>query len=138
MSVRRKDIVLNVRQWIERAEEDLRLANHAMTMKTAVPYRLVAYHAQQCAEKCLKAYLVAGMTDFPFTHNIGALLELCAPTAAWVPEVQGAEALSTYAVTARYPGGPDRVSKHEAVVAIEHAARVLKTVSGDLKGKNFL
>jgi hypothetical protein len=52
MSVRRKDIVLNVRQWIERAEEDLRLANHAMTMKTSVPYRLVAYHAQQCAEKC--------------------------------------------------------------------------------------
>ena len=69
MSVRRKDIVLNVRQWIERAEEDLRLANHAMTMKTAVPYRLVAYHAQQCAEKCLKAYLVAGMTDFPYTHQ---------------------------------------------------------------------
>jgi len=29
-----------------------------MTMKTSVPYRLVAYHAQQCAEKCLKAYLV--------------------------------------------------------------------------------
>lgn len=51
MSVRRKDIVLNVRQWIERAEEDLRLAKHAMTMKTAVPYRLVAYHAQQCAEE---------------------------------------------------------------------------------------
>lgn len=96
MSVRRRDVVLNVRQWIERAEEDLRLANHAMTMKTAVPYRLVAYHAQQCAEKCLKAYLVAGMTDFPYTHNVGALLELCAPTAAWVPDLQGAEALSTY------------------------------------------
>lgn len=55
MSVGRKDIVLKVRQWIEHAKEDLRLSNHAMTMKTAVPYRLVAYHAQQCTEKCLKA-----------------------------------------------------------------------------------
>lgn len=67
MSATRKDIGLNVRQWIERAQEDLRLSKHAMTMSTAIPYRLVAYHAQQCAEKCLKAYLVAGLTDFPYT-----------------------------------------------------------------------
>ena len=55
-----------------------------MTMSTAIPYRLVAYHAQQCAEKCLKAYLVAGLTDFPCTHNIGVLLELSAKSAPWV------------------------------------------------------
>ncbi|MHB8834491.1 MAG: hypothetical protein ACYC9Y_02115 [Candidatus Methylomirabilia bacterium] len=50
MSATRKDIGLNVRQWIERAQEDLRLSEHAMTMSTAIPYRLVAYHAQQCKD----------------------------------------------------------------------------------------
>jgi HEPN domain-containing protein len=107
-------------------------------MRTAIPYRLVAYHAQQCAEKCLKAYLVAGMTDFPYTHNIGILLELCSKTGSWVPEVQDAEALSSYAVTARYPGGADRVSRREAVTAIACAERVLRTVAGDLKRRKFL
>ena len=138
MSAGHKDIALNVRQWVERAQEDFRLANHAMTMRTAVPYRLVAYHAQQCAEKCLKAYLVAGMTDFPYTHNISVLLELCSQTAPWTSEVQEAETLSSYAVTARYPGGADRVSKREAVAAIAQAERVLQKVTGDLKKRKFL
>jgi hypothetical protein len=40
------------------ADEDLRLARHAFKLKSATPYKLIAYHAQQCAEKCLKAYLV--------------------------------------------------------------------------------
>ena len=138
MSATHKDIVINVRQWIERAREDLRLSNHAMTMSTAIPYRLVAYHAQQCAEKCLKAYLVAGLTDFPYTHNIGVLLELCAKTASWIPKVNDAATLSSYAITARYPGGADRVTKREAVVTISIAERVLKTVTADLKAKKFL
>ncbi len=72
-----------VRQWARFADEDLRLAEHSLTMVPPRPHRLVAYHAQQCAEKYLKAYLVLRGVDFPFTHNISALLELCEPTATW-------------------------------------------------------
>ena len=138
MSATRKDIGLNVRQWIERAQEDLRLSRHAMTMSTAIPYRLVAYHAQQCAEKCLKAYLVAGLTDFPYTHKIGARLELCAKSAPWIPKVSDAATLSSYATTVRYPGGENRVTKREAVEAIAIAERVLRVVTKDLRGKKML
>lgn len=72
-----------VRQWISYAEDDFRLARHALSLSSDVPYRLIAYHAQQCAEKYLKAYLVSHNTDFPYTHNIKALLKLCGNHASW-------------------------------------------------------
>ena len=40
-----------VKQWVKQAKEDLRLAKHAFTLSSGVPFNLIAYHAQQCAEK---------------------------------------------------------------------------------------
>lgn len=51
MSVTENDILRKVRQWLQYADEDLLLARHALTLKSTAPYRLIAYHAQQCAEK---------------------------------------------------------------------------------------
>jgi len=80
MSATDQDILEKVRQWLHYGDEDLRLARHGFTLKSAVPYRLLAYHAQQCAGKHLKAYLVFCRIDFPFTHNIGRLVKLCQTT----------------------------------------------------------
>jgi HEPN domain-containing protein len=49
MSVTERDISRKVQQWLDYADEDLVLAKHALTLKSTVPYRLIAYHAQQCA-----------------------------------------------------------------------------------------
>ena len=54
-----------VKEWLRHADDDLRLARVAFKLKSAVPYKLVAYHAQQGAEKSLKAYLVYKKIDFP-------------------------------------------------------------------------
>jgi HEPN domain len=70
MNVIDAEIRRKVLQWLNYADEDIQLARHALTLSTAVPYRLVAYHAQQCAEKALKAYLVRHRIDFPYTHNM--------------------------------------------------------------------
>jgi len=43
------EIIKKVYQWTTYAEEDLRLARHALTLSTGCPYRLIANHAQQCA-----------------------------------------------------------------------------------------
>ena len=75
------EILRKVIQWLKYGDEDLRLARHGLTLTSGVPYRLIAYHAQQCAEKYLKAFLVYHRIDFPYTHNIGRLLELCAENA---------------------------------------------------------
>jgi HEPN domain-containing protein len=40
------------------------------------------FHAQQAAGKYLKAYLTFVGVEFPFTHNLAKLVELCATKAA--------------------------------------------------------
>jgi HEPN domain-containing protein len=126
MTVKRIDIVKKARKWVSYAEEDLRLAKHGLTISSSCPYRLIAYHAQQCAEKYLKAYLVFKQVDFPYTHNIRNLIQLCAGD--WVAEISEADELTPFAVTTRYPGVDDRVTKRDALHAIELAQKVRKVV----------
>ena len=128
MSAIEREIRKKVKQWIVYADEDLRLARHAMKLRTSVPYRLIAYHAQQSAEKYIKAYLVYKRIDFPYTHRISLLLELCGQAANWANTIEEAEKLSSYSVTARYPGGEKPVTKSEAIRAIEIAGKVRRTV----------
>jgi len=59
MNDERKELEQQVFKWIEIAEEDLTMAKHAFTIESNIPYRLIGYHAQQCAEKYLKALLVS-------------------------------------------------------------------------------
>ena len=104
MTAPREHVLRKARQWAAYADEDIRLAQQALNMGEQCPNRLAAYHAQQCAEKYLKAYLVHKEVDFPFTHNISLLLELCEESGAWAGTLRDAEALTRYAVTTRYPG----------------------------------
>jgi HEPN domain-containing protein len=117
----------NVKEWLRHADEDLRPARHAFKLKSAVPYKLIVYHAQQCAEKSLKAYLIYKKVDFPYTHNISLLLEILPPSADWSNDLKNADILSPYAVTARYPGKA-KVTKKEALRAVSIAETVRKTV----------
>jgi HEPN domain-containing protein len=117
-----------VKEWLQHADDDLRLARFAFKLKSAVPYKLIAYHAQQCAEKCLKkAYLIFKNIDFPYSHNIKLLLELLPSSADWATDLRKAEILGSYAITTRYPG-KDKVTKKEAERAVVLARTVRKTV----------
>lgn len=123
-----KERLRKAREWTRSADEDLRLARHGLSLKSACPYRLIAYHAQQCAEKYLKAFLVSEGVDFPYTHNIARLLELCAESASRLSALEDAETLTPYAITTRYPGESERVSRKEAVEAIEIASRARRAI----------
>ncbi len=106
MKVPDEHVLHKVKQWLIHGDEDLRLASFAMTFqgKEEPPYPLVAYHTQQCAEKYLNAFLVYCVVDFPYTHNISILLELCDEYADWPEELQDADKLTLYSITTRYPG----------------------------------
>jgi HEPN domain-containing protein len=125
------ELVKKARKWVSYAEEDLRLAKHGLKISSSCPYRLIAYHAQQCAEKYLKAYLVFKQADFPYTHNIRSLIQLC--IGDWIVEISDADELTPYAVTIRYPGVDDRVTRKDAVYALELAKKVRKVVRRVLK-----
>jgi HEPN domain-containing protein len=61
--------------WVVRAE-DYVLSRSALRRKAPLLYG-ATFHAQQCAEKYLKALLVAHRCAFPRTHDLAALHDLC-------------------------------------------------------------
>ncbi len=128
MSATEDDILHKVHQWLQYADEDLLLARHALTLKADAPYRLIAYHAQQCAEKHLKAYLVFRRLDFPFTHNLSRLIEIAHQSRNWPEALLEAEELTPYAITTRYPGEDEPVSFDEARRAIDIAEQTRRLI----------
>jgi len=133
MSVKKQEIIKRAKQWTVFADDDLRIARHAFKLSSSCPYRIIAYHAQQCAEKYLKAFLVYKNVDFPYTHNLSRLLELCLPYGNWIEKLRSSEELTPYAVTARYPEQREKVSRKDALRAIEIASLVKKTMRKILK-----
>ena len=131
------EIQRKVIQWAEYGDEDLRLARHGLTLTSGVPYRLIAYHAQQCAEKYLKAFLVYHQIDFPYTHNIGRLLELCAEKGEWARHLSEGDELTPFAITARYPGQDESVTPEESLRAIEIASKIRDTIRKALGEKGI-
>ena len=135
MNVPRDVVLKRVRKWIQFADEDLRLAEHALKLSSGCPYRLIAYHAQQCAEKYIKAFLVFHEIEFPYTHNLRKLLQLCGEKLR--QELEDADTLTPFAVTTRYPGIDEEVSKFEALSAIKIAKTVKKQILEKLSEKNL-
>lgn len=64
-------------EWVEKAEGDYATAGREMRARTRPNYDSACFHAQQTAEKYLKAFLQEHEAVFPKTHNLIALLELC-------------------------------------------------------------
>jgi len=124
MSATDGDIALKVRQWIDYANEDLALAEYGLHMEPVCPCRLIAYHAQQCVEKYLKAFLVYYRQDFPYTHNISTLLEMCRGYGDWAESFTDAEVLTSYATSVRYPGEAETVGVDEAKYAVAIAGQI--------------
>jgi HEPN domain-containing protein len=128
MNAQPEETARKVRQWVAYADEDLILARHGLTLPEHPPLRLIAYHAQQCAEKYLKGFLVWRGIDFPYTHNIARLLELVATQGTWSDAIVDAATLTPFAITARYPGEDAEVERDEVEAAIAIAERVRQTV----------
>jgi len=92
-------------------------------------YDTLGFHAQQAAEKALKALLVRHQVDFRHTHEIRELLALAEPVAAGIhSSLAAAEALTPYAVWTRYPGPQSPLDKDEAAREVEVARAVVGEV----------
>ena len=101
--------------WVERAEEDYVLARSSLRRKIPLTYG-ACFHAQQCAEKYLKAMLVAHKHPFSRIHDLLVLSDECAQAGIIlsVPDDQ-LSGLSYYAMRVRYPGDdPTPEEAHEA------------------------
>jgi len=91
-------------------------ALRAMVDVPAVTDAIVGFHAQQTVEKALKAVLAARGVDFPFTHDLRALMDLCDSAGFPVAShILDARRLTPYAVQQRYgTSDPGDVTRAEA------------------------
>lgn len=119
--------------WLTKAEEDLHAGD--LILKGNMPsYGTVSFHAQQAAEKALKALLIRHQVEFGKTHDLGQLLRLAELKAAGISKtLADAETLTPFAVHTRYPSEDPSVDREEARRHLELARKVLGAARAVLK-----
>ena len=119
--------------WVRKAEHDL-MAVDAISAGDDPPWDIVVFHAQQAAEKFLKALLVSHGQQPPKIHDLTRLLTICL---AHAPElVSFADDfvfLSPLAVLSRYPGDEPASAREDAQRGIEIARRVREVILKQLQ-----
>lgn len=109
--------------WLRHAESDLALAK--VSIEGPILFESLCFHAQQAAEKAIKAVLVRQGIVPPRSHNLGSLVDLL-PEECILPDyLAEATLLTDYAVASRYPGVYESVDEAEYLTAVELAEAVL-------------
>jgi len=122
-----------VARWLVRAEEDLNVARHLLAEQLPY-YSAIGFHAQQAAEKYLKAFLVAHQIEFPKTYDLGRLLDIVSGVDAALAEaLSGAVQLTDYGVDVRYPGDLPELGVDDAARVVDCAVQVRDAIAPRLE-----
>lgn len=97
--------------WLRHARSELAMAK--VPANGDILLATLCFHAQQAAEKSIKAVLVHQGISFPKTHNLKFLLELVSAGTSIPPDVTRSTSLTPYAVSMRYPGVFEPVDEQE-------------------------
>lgn len=109
--------------WLKRAEDDITVIQRLIPYNYT-PCNIVCYHAQQYAEKIVKAKILELNGNFNYVHDIVVLLADFIRTPQITKAIQYARILNRYAICTRYPSDipfeADEVEAEEAyLMAIE-------------------
>jgi len=123
-----------VRQWIQKAENDLKTARDELATDEPAT-DTICFHGQQCAEKYLKAFLVFHQRHFRRTHDIAELIELCKEVRESFNELYeaGADQLTIYATHVRYPDDFHMPGLAETHACLQRASSVREFVLARLR-----
>ena len=112
-------------EWVAKAEGDFITATREYRARKAPNYDAACFHAQQMAEKYLKAVLQEHAYAIPKTHSLVDLMALCMKIDPSYQMVQAdLNILEGFSVQFRYPG--QSADKLDAKSAL-NAARVVRT-----------
>lgn len=103
-------------EWVAKAEGDFAMMERECQVQEDPNYDGICFHAQQCAEKYLKARLCEADISFSKIHDLVALLEQALGIEpGWETFREDLAYLSDFSVTFRYPGeSADRESALDA------------------------
>src|SRR5437762_11521195 len=123
--------------WLRFAADDEKVA--ALVLKDG-PWNMVCFHAEQGAEKCLKAFLRARTGDVPRVHSLAKLIELCAKNdRSFLRLKNRGLSLDRYYIPTRYPEAapgalPDGLpNRHDAQSALSDMRKINKYVRTQLR-----
>lgn len=110
-------------EWVEKAEGDWISSGREFRARKSPNYDSACFHAQQCAEKYLKARLAEAAVEVSKTHNLQALLEDILETEPmWEVLQPHLQSLNAYSVAFRYPG--NSATRSDAKDALKACAAV--------------
>lgn len=114
-------------EWINKAEGDYAVAQREIRVRKNPNHDAVCFHAQQCAEKYLKARLQEANIAFGRTHDLVNLLGLVLPVEpTWITLRQHLIVLTNFAVDYRYPGST--ATRAEAQDTFKRSRSVRRTI----------
>ncbi len=118
-------------EWIEHAEDDYENAKTVIRRRKPSVYGS-CFHAQQCAEKYMKALLVFKGRSFPMTHDLLIINNLLISEGIFIglPE-DDIDALSRFAAAARYPGAKPTIEDAKEAISL---ARTIRKFSREYLG----
>ena len=127
-----------INKWLLKANNDLMMIENEFHSENPVTDG-ICFHAQQSVEKYLKAFLVANQIEFPQTHNIGIILNLCIKVDPDFQSLRESVTLTRYATGFRYPDDFYIPSIEESRKSFKIAKNVRKFVIEKLKdfGEKF-
>jgi HEPN domain-containing protein len=128
-------ILFVAREWTAKGDNDLKNAVHTLKLGKECPTDTVCFHAQQCVEKYLKAFLVALEKPFPKIHDIESLISLMPKDIHIGLTVEEQRRLTEYATVLRYPGPYEAISLSEAKQAVKLAQRIQRKIRRLLETK---
>ena len=120
-----------VQIWVSKADRDLEAARRLAQGEPPLPDQ-VGFFCQQTAEKYLKAFLIAAEQVPPRTHDVDALVEICAAVDSAFERLQSVvEGLTEFAVIFRYPEAwSDKVSADRSMNQAEQVRALVRQKLG--------
>lgn len=116
-------------EWINKAEGDFATSGRELRARKSPNFDSACFHAQQCAEKYLKARLVEAGISFSKTHDLLALLvKALTVEPTWQALLQDLAVLNTFSVDYRYPGST--ALRSDARDGYKRCVSVRKTIRG--------
>ncbi len=125
---------LNVEEWLKKAKEDEWTCEVLFREKRIVP-SIICFHAEQMAEKYLKALLIARSGEYPKIHDLKRLATLIETYEKDIFDLESElNILNKYYPATRYPGDfPEGFSREDAHEAFAAAKRVKEFILAKIK-----
>lgn len=114
---------------LEAARRDLR-ALEGMRDSAVFADEIFGFHAQQAAEKLLKAWLAIEGVLYPRTHDLDHLLRLLEQHGAQLSGFEDLEEYSAFAVQLRYEAFDTDAEPLDRDVALERIRRLVNRIGG--------